>query len=368
MADNTENFAQPGSSTSGKMGGIPQGVPAAPPKAAPTAATKEISSFTRAWRTAVGRTVNFVRRAIVLAASLYVLGCVALFSLPLFRPEGLAKVAPALRLLHWAIDPAVAFINSIFSFDLLYRNFNFLLLVIAFAIWLLQLAVTGRLEWLEFQISKPLKKQTIAVVNQIKSAVVVPQSTRMSLLRDYAASKQILSQAKKDLAFLSIDVVGSTKMKIGEDQITIEHAFAEYKKFLERIFRECRCWKMAWTPDGVMTCFLTSDEAATAGRRLLVELDWFNRDVHQLRTKFHVRCGMNAGEVMFPDEKSMEEISDEVIDVAGHMQKYADHDTLWVSGEVFKRLSDQSGFVRLDQQVDNREVFAWGKGQSPVKQ
>jgi class 3 adenylate cyclase len=247
-------------------------------------------------------------------------------------------------------------------------NFNFMLLGIAFAVWLLQLGVAGRLVWLEVQIYKPLKKQAVAGVDQMRTAAVVPQGTRMSLLREYAASKHLLSQAKKDLAFLSIDVVGSTKMKIGEDQITIEHAFAEYKKFLERIFRDCRCWKVAWTPDGVMTCFLNSDDAATAGRRLLTELEWFNSDVHQLRTKFHVRCGMNAGEVMFPDEKSMEEISDEVIDVAGHMQKYADHDTLWVSGEVFKRLSDQSGFERLDKQVDNRETFAWRPGSSPAKE
>ena len=59
------------------------------------------------------------------------------------------------------------------------------------------------------------------------------------------------------------------------------------------------------------------------GRKLLVELDWFNRDVHQLRIKFHVRCGLNAGEVMVPDDKPLEDISDETIDVAGHLQKYA---------------------------------------------
>ena len=287
------------------------------------------------------------------------MGCVALFLLPLFRPEGLAKVAPALRWVHWAIDPTLAFVNSIFTFDLVYLNYNFMFLVIAFAVWLLQLAVAGRLEWLAVQIYKPLRQKTSVAIDYLRTPSLAPQGTRMSLLREYAASKHLLSQAKKDLAFLSIDVVGSTKMKIGEDQITIEHAFAEYKKFLERIFRDCRCWKVAWTPDGVMTCFLTADDAATAGRRLLTELEWFNRDVHQLRTPFRVRCGMNVGEVMFPDEKSMEEISDEVIDVAGHMQKYADHDSLWISGEGYKRLSDQSGFKRIEKQVDNRETFAW---------
>lgn len=367
MAENIEKVAQPESSTSSVKVGVPQSGAVAKPKAASEAKTREVSTFTRFWRNAVGLPLSLIRRIIVIGSALYSAGCVALFLLPLFRPEGLAKVAPALRFLHAAIDPALALMNSIFSFDLEYMNYNFMLLVISFAVWLLQLGVAGRIEWLEGKIYKPLRTTDTTSADQIKSAAVIPQGTRMSLLRDYAASKQLLSQAKKDLAFLSIDVVSSTKMKIGEDQITIEHAFAEYKKFLERIFRDCRCWKVAWTPDGVMTCFLNADDAAAAGRRLLTELEWFNRDVHQLRSKFHVRCGMNVGEVMFPDEKSMEEISDEVIDVAGHMQKYADHDTMWVSGEAFKRLSDKTDFVRLEKQVDNRETFSWGPGRSTAK-
>ena len=57
----------------------------------------------------------------------------------------------------------------------------------------------------------------------------------MSLLRDYAASKRLLHEVTKDLSFLSIDVVGSTKMKLGEDKLVIEHAFAEWRTFIERM-------------------------------------------------------------------------------------------------------------------------------------
>lgn len=171
----------------------------------------------------------------------------------------------------------------------------------------------------------------------------------------------MLNAVKKELAFLSIDVIGSTKMKVGEEKIAIEHAFAEYKKFLERIFREQQAYKVAWTPDGVMTCFLSVDDAAKAARSLLVDLDWFNRDVHQLRSNFRVRCGLNFGEVLFPEDKPLEEVSDEVIDVAGHLQKYAEGDTLWVSEEAYNRLLDRSGFAPIDRQVDNRNVLVWRK-------
>ncbi|MGH9787010.1 MAG: adenylate/guanylate cyclase domain-containing protein, partial [Terriglobia bacterium] len=131
---------------------------------------------------------------------------------------------------------------------------------------------------------------------------------------------------------------------------------------LERIFREYRVYKVAWTPDGVMACFPSVDDAVTAGRKIITELEYFNRaDINPLRGKFRVRCGANAGVVLIPQEKPLEEISDHTIDVAGHLQKDAEPDTLWVSAEVHGRLADRSGFTRLDTQVDGHEVFAWRK-------
>jgi hypothetical protein len=73
-----------------------------------------------------------------------------------------------------------------------------------------------------------------------------------------------------------------------------------------------------------------------------------------------VRCGINTGEVIFPEEKAMEEISDEVVDVAGHMQKYATHQTLWMAKEVLSELTSADGFVQVaDKLVDGRIPFEW---------
>jgi class 3 adenylate cyclase len=103
------------------------------------------------------------------------------------------------------------------------------------------------------------------------------------------------------------------------------------------------------------------EDAATAGRKIITDLEWFNNDVHQLRGKFHVRCGLNAGVVLIPEEKPLEEISDHTIDVAGHLQKDAAADSLWVSADVHTRLADKSGFTRLDIEVDGHQVYAWQK-------
>jgi len=163
-------------------------------------------------------------------------------------------------------------------------------------------------------------------------------------------------------------VVGSTKMKIGEDKLVIEHAFAEYKRFIERILSSNNCWKVAWTPDGIMCAFFSVNEALRAGQEVLNQLPWFNDGVHQLRTKFHVRCGINSGDVVFPEDKNMEDVSDENVDVAGHMQKYAAPDSIWLSREVYEELGNQDGFVPVpDQQVDGHMVYAWTPNQQQTQ-
>jgi class 3 adenylate cyclase len=189
------------------------------------------------------------------------------------------------------------------------------------------------------------------------------------MLREYAEAKKFLFQEKRHLSFLAIDVVGSTKMKIGEDKLVIEHAFAEYKRFIERILSANNAWKVAWTPDGIMCAFFSVNEAVRAGQEVISQLPWFNDGVHQLRTKFHVRCGVNSGDVVFPEEKNMEEVSDEAVDVAGHMQKYAAPDTLWLSREVFDELANPEGFAPVEnQKVDGHPVFAWGQTQQQPQQ
>ena len=334
--------------------------------AIPRAVRKAPSGAKRRVILAVAFLVKMIREAVGWAGGLYALGCVAVFVVTLFPEEKMRGLGRGLFWLHWAIDPALTAVGDFLPLKLTYQNHDFLPLGIAVGVYLLQLSATGGLERMEERIRKVLVVRSSV---SAAAAVVLPQhrvaataaASRMSLLREYAVAKRVLSEAQKEMAFLSVDVVGSTKMKLGEEKLTIEHAFAEYKKFLERIFRECRSYKMAWTPDGVMVCFPSAEDAVSAGRKIIADLDWFNRDTHQLRTKFHVRCGVNAGSVMIPEEKPLEEISDHTIDVAGHLQKEAEADTLWVSGEVYNNLMDRNGFTRLDTVVDGHEVYAWRK-------
>jgi len=52
-------------------------------------------------------------------------------------------------------------------------------------------------------------------------------------------------------------------------------------------------------------------------------------------------------------------MSDRVIDVAGHMQKYAAADTIFIAREVLERGTEDEGFRATDQKVDGYQVFHW---------
>lgn len=186
------------------------------------------------------------------------------------------------------------------------------------------------------------------------------EQARGLLLNRYREIERTLKAAKrKRCVFLSIDVAGSTQMKEGEREMAITVTFQAYMEMLQEIFGQHSAWKEAWTPDGVMICFLQVDLAVAAAQSVLRRLRKFNRTENMLRTPISVRCGLNEGEVSIFEDTNLEKFAHRVIDVSGHMQKHAQPNTLWLSTEVYDQLSDQSGFKPAGREVDGHEVFEW---------
>jgi class 3 adenylate cyclase len=182
---------------------------------------------------------------------------------------------------------------------------------------------------------------------------------RERLMREYTEAKKQLDAMGRDLAFLSVDVVDSTGLKMGEEPVVVEHDFREYKRFADRIFIAHGSLRSAWTPDGVMSCFTSVDAAVRAAREIITGLDRFNREVKSIRRDFHVRCGVNSGFVYYDGSLPLEEISDRVIDIAGHMQKQARPDTVCVAKPAIEPLGDRVGFEPSGRVVDGYEVYEW---------
>jgi class 3 adenylate cyclase len=182
---------------------------------------------------------------------------------------------------------------------------------------------------------------------------------REELLKIFAETKRKLSGMGRELAFLSIDVVDSTKMKIGEEQETVEYDFKQYKTFVDDILKANGVIKVAWTPDGIMACFSNIDTAVKTGKDVIRGLRHFNSEIKLMKSDFRVRCGVNSGYVYMDDDVPLEEVSDRVIDIAGHMQKHAEPMTVSVAKTVVEPMTDRAGFQETPKIVDGYQVYAW---------
>lgn len=196
-------------------------------------------------------------------------------------------------------------------------------------------------------------------LDQLKTAT---KKDREQIIREFAETKRKLDEMGRDLAFLAIDIVDSTGMKIDEDKAVVQHDFIQYRNFVSRILEENNCLKSSWTPDGVMTCFSTVDGAVKTATAVIDGLEAFNREVKQMKRDFAVRCGVNSGFVIYDESMPLEMISDRAIDIAGHMQKYAETNTVNIAKPAIEPLHERTGFSPSGKVVDGYEVYAWKRG------
>ena len=206
--------------------------------------------------------------------------------------------------------------------------------------------------------SKPAARA--AAVQGEDNTRVDSEQDRGELLKRYREIESALRETeRKRCTFLSIDVVGSTKMKENERELPVTITFQAYMKMLEGVFEKHSAWKQSWTPDGVMVCFLDAEAAVAAGQEVLRQLRVFNRTENLLRSRICVRCGVNEGDVPIFEDSKLEKIVHRVIDIAGHMQKYARPDTMWLSAQLHGQLGDGSGFKPAGKQVDGQHAYEW---------
>jgi class 3 adenylate cyclase len=78
-----------------------------------------------------------------------------------------------------------------------------------------------------------------------------------------------------------------------------------------------------------------------------------------LRHKFEARCGVSAGEVVAPDDRELDEITDETLDLARQLQAGAAPGTLLLTRDALGEVANQEGFAQADQPVAGQDVRVW---------
>lgn len=184
-----------------------------------------------------------------------------------------------------------------------------------------------------------------------------PKLRLKELQKTLTATKKKIRKMAKKMVFLSIDVVDSTKMKEGMNSADIEDAFDQYKSYVAKKFKDNKVIKTTWTPDGVMGCFGNFKNAFDTAKQIIEGLPDFNRE-HNL-PEFQVRCGINTGLIYYDEVRPLEEMSDHSIDVAGHLQKKAEPNTINVTEQSIEPKELYDSFKSTPQLIDNYGVLTW---------
>jgi len=315
--------------------------------------------------------VTVVQRVIDLALIAAILGFLILFGLQFPHSVKLDMLWLTIHIRKYG-DPAILAAGSLFNLTWPSRSTSFLPVAVALATWVIKLAVDAlflrgnRLLTKLLPGPRPVAGAASAFGLPVSddfgadAGTADTEHAREELLKRYREIERALKAARrKRCTFLSIDVVGSTQMKVGEHETQVAATFQAYEEMLRKIFDQFGAWKQAWTPDGVMICFLDRELAVAAGQRVLQSLKKFNESENKLRAPFRVRCGLNEGEVVIYEDSKLEKVADHVIDVAGHMQKHGRENTIWVPTELHNGLSNKAGFRPLEVEVDGYKVCEW---------
>ncbi|KTD29822.1 MULTISPECIES: hypothetical protein [Legionella] len=210
------------------------------------------------------------------------------------------------------------------------------------------------------QVSTVVSKEKMHEIDSKFEALSTSKaSDRKKILKEFALLKSKLDSMGQQLAFLAIDVVDSTGMKRNEDKYVAAYDFDRYNQLVSSSLKESGVLKYAMTPDGIMSCFRTVDDAVRAAQNLLDKLKVFNATSKKIKRDFQIRCGINAGFVYFDEDTPLEQVSDRVIDIAGHMQKYAKPNCINIAASAIEPLKNRGGFSETNDVIDEQKVFEW---------
>lgn len=186
------------------------------------------------------------------------------------------------------------------------------------------------------------------------------QEERQALVTQLVEIQDRLRQQEKFAAFLSLDIVGSTRMKADNDPISIEYTFTEYHNYIEAIAAKHGGQLHSTAGDGVICVFEEASHAYDAGRAILGGLFEFNSFRNRTKDPIQLRAGLHYGTVGAAGmDASMVNFA-HVIDMAAHLQKEAPIGAMLVSEAAAADLPGGLASVGTERVlVDGVQAASW---------
>lgn len=187
-----------------------------------------------------------------------------------------------------------------------------------------------------------------------------PELSRAKLLEVLFELQHALEAQKQHRAFLSIDVVDSSRMKLEASDLAVEHSFGRLHRWLGDEVRACGGELHSAAGDGMMCLFADETQALRAARRIQEGIHRFNREQNRLGVPFRLRCGVSAGEVAIEPGTPLGSVQSAIIDRAAALQRRAGPGGVVVGSETLAAAQAELGsLIVLPEPAADTPAFAW---------
>lgn len=186
-----------------------------------------------------------------------------------------------------------------------------------------------------------------------------PAEERRQLLHELMSIQEKLKADERKVTFLSVDMVGSTRLKSENDALAVEFTFNEYHRYVEGVVVRNGGKVHSTAGDGVTAVFEDAGGAVRAAKAIQSGLFEFNAFRNQLEGDLVLRAGVHTGTVLAPGKDSTQVEFAHVIDVAAHMQKEAPAGGVVVSGDTALEVGGLAAIGEERVTVDGIAAAVW---------
>lgn len=156
----------------------------------------------------------------------------------------------------------------------------------------------------------------------------------------------LLQLSSHTSTFVSVDVVGSTAIKTGQNEQDIIYTFLAYHKLVSDLSYTHHGEVTNITGDGMMCRFQRADDAVGLARELLTNLASFNKKQNRLTTPLSLRVGVHSGQVYESEALGSGQLISKTVDIAAKLQQNAEPDHAQFSEVVVSTLGDKAKDLR----------------------
>src|SRR5438105_1329627 len=156
----------------------------------------------------------------------------------------------------------------------------------------------------------------------------------------------LLNLSSRTSTFVSIDVVGSTAIKTGQNEQDIIYTFLAYHKLVADLAYTHHGEVATISGDGIMCRFQRPEDAAALAHEVLSQLSDFNKKQNHLTQPMALRLGVHTGEVYESQSMGSGQIISKTLDTAAKLQQAAAPNHAQLSEATVSLLGDKGKTLR----------------------